>query len=315
MPQQNTPLVQPPAPSQPQTSPFEIITPQNPKRISSKGIVAVIAAVLFLVLSIGVGAFLVQRKTNVVENAAPASAIYVIPASQNQAPGTNFSFSVNMDTATNAVTALDIRLIFDPAVMQVLSLEQGSGLSGFTAFTNTYDNTAGTVSYAAFNVNTSNAISGSGVEVLKINAVINSEVANGSYNITFDPATAASATQEGQNVIISKTQGTLVIAQSSVTPSPTAIATATPTNNPNATPSPVPTATAPGATPAPTATATSAPQATATAQPTTTVTTNTVTTTVQSTPRPLPESGTDWPTMVGIGLGLLTIIGAFVIAI
>ncbi len=338
MPQQDIPpqpIQTPPAPG----SPFEIITPQKNNNFKSKRTIAVIAAVLFLVVSVGVGAFLVQRKTHVVENAAPATAIYIIPGSQTQSPGANFTFNVDMDTETNSVTGVDVRLNFDPAVIQILSLEQGSALTGFSAFINTYDNTAGTISYVAFNPNSSGAIIGSGLEILKINAVVNSGAANGDYNITFDPATAATALQEGQNVIVSKTQGTLSVTQAITTASPSPeptdgptsnpTATAVPTSAPTATASPISTATpttgptTPGAThtPTPVPTATSQSQANATATPTTSATTgsNNSSTTqplaIQSSPVPIPVTGTDWPTLLGIVLGLVTIMGAFMIAI
>src|SRR3989337_1956806 len=78
--------------------------------------------------------------------------------------------------------------------------------------------------------------------------------------------------------------------------------TATPTGSPTATPTGSPTATptgSPTSTPTPTATATSSPvaQASPTAEPS------------------LPEAGTSWPTIVGLGVGILLLLGSLLLAL
>jgi hypothetical protein len=52
----------------------------------------------------------------------------------------------------------------------------------------------------------------------------------------------------------------------------------------------------------------------ATATPTSTPTATTKST-VQTTPLPIPVTGTDWPTVAGIGVGIVTIIGAILLAL
>ncbi len=279
----------------PQSSPFEIVNPSKSKGVGPKSIAIVMVILIFLGISIFLGVYLVQQRTNVAERAAPATAMYINPGSQTKAPGSSFTFSVNIDTSTNFVTGIDTRLTFNPNIIQVTSLQQGSGVTNLNqTISNTYDNTAGTISYAIFTLDGTKAVNGSNIEVLKINASVKSGAAGGSYNITFDPASAASASQEGQNVLVSKSQATLIVSggSSTATPTPTATATA----GGNATPTATATSTG-SATTTPTATATTAPGGT------------------QSTPLPIPESGTDWPTMLGIGLGILTILGAVVLAL
>lgn len=305
--------------------PFEIITSPKRRGFSPKGFFAVFAVLAFLGLSVATGVYLVQQRTNLTQRAAPATSIAIIPASQTQTPGSNFTFSVSMDTATNAVTAFDLRLNFDPNAIQITSLEQGSGATHFTAFSNTYDNGAGTISYAAFNVDTSRALVGSGIEILKVNATVRNTAVNGNYNITFDPATAATATQEGQNVLISKTQGVVVVQQSvntaspspspttppGTTATPTATATATAAATPTRSPSSQPTATGTAQ-----ATATATAQSTATAQPTSNPTNNAVATaTATASPIPLPVTGINWPTYLAVGFAILTVLAAFILAI
>ncbi len=275
-----------------QNSPFEIVSPSKSKKVSPRSFAIVLVILIFLGISVFLGVYLLQQRTNVAEKAAPATAMYITPGSQSKAPGSTFTFSVDIDTSTNSVTGVDARLTFNPAVMQITSLTQGAGATNLNqTITNTYDNTAGTISYAIFTLDGTKAIHGSNIEVLKVNAQVASGAAAGSYNIAFDPATAASASQEGQNVLVSKSQGVLIVAAAG--------------NNPTATPTP-------------TATATSTSQATATPTPTATATDSGATATpvaTQSTPLPIPVTGTEWPTYVGVAFGLLTIVGAIILAI
>jgi hypothetical protein len=246
------------------------------------------------------GLLLVQQNQKIAERAAPATTMFITPGSQNKLPGSSFTFTVGMDTADNAVTGVDVRLNFDPSVIQITSLTQGSGIVNLNqVITNTYDNTSGKIAYAVFTLNSSQSISGSNIQILTVNATIKQTAANGSYKLTFDPASAASASQEGQNVITSMSPGTIIVGSSSGTTAPTA--TATPTRSPS--PSPVPTGNH-------------------TATPTAVSTSNATTTpTITSTPRatatsmPIPVTGTDWTTYLGIGLGITAIIGAIFLAI
>jgi hypothetical protein len=318
-----------------QSSPFEIITNKKTQKMSPKNLGVIMMLLVFLAASIFLGVYLVQKRTNVAQKAAPSTAIYISPSSQSKAPGSNFSFNVVMDTSTNFVTGVDVRLKFDPNIIQVTSLQPGSGVTNLNqTITNVYDNTAGTATYAIFTIDSSKAVNGSGVQVLTVNASVKSTAAAGSYNITFDPATAASASQEGQNVLVSKAQGTLVVSAASATQAPTQAPTNAPTQAPTATP--VRTAT-PGATSSatrtPTATPTQIAQATSTAAPTnaptqaptnaptqapTNAPTNAPTASpapTQSTPLPIPQTGTDWPTFLGLAFGLLIIAASIAIAL
>jgi hypothetical protein len=287
----------------PQSSPFEIVTPNKPKKVSPKNFVILFMILVFVGISVFLGVYLVGQSQNLEESAAPATAMYLTPGSQTKTPGSTFSFTVNIDTSTNAVTGIDARLTFNPNAMQIVSLQQGSGVTNLNqTISNTYDNTAGTISYAIFTLDGSKAVQGSGIEVLKVNAQVAAGAASGSYNIAFDPASAASASQEGQNVLISKSQGTLIVAGGTGSnPTPTATATATATGTAQATATPTASAT-PNATATATATSNTA---TATATPVST----------QSSPLPIPVSGTDWPTYLGMAVGIIVIIGSFMLAL
>ena len=281
-------------------SPFEMVTTSRSKKISPKSLVIVAAVLLFLGISVFLGVYLVQQRQNTTEKAAPATTMYISPSSQSQAPGANFTFSVDVDTATNAVTGVDVRLTYDPSAIQIISLARGAGVANLDqTINNTFDNTAGKISFAIFTLDRTKAVTGTGVEVLKVNAIVASGTGAGSYPLTFDPASAASASQEGQNVLVSKTQGTLT-----VTGGGGATSTPVPTNTPTPTAGATSTAT-------PTATANATATATATA---TTVSSNQTASPTQ-TPMPIPVTGTDWTTYLGLGLGACVVVASIFLAL
>ncbi len=188
-----------------------------------------------LVLGAGLiaGLILVKQKQNPAPKAAPSTSIYVVPTSQSKAPGNTFSYSVNMDTAGNAVTGIDIKMDFDPSVFEISSLQFGSSATNLNQIiANTYDNTAGKIQFAIFTLNTSQAVIGSNLEVLKVNGIIKSTATAGNYQLAFDPETKASALLAGENVIISRNPGTITITSSTPSPNPTR------THRPRKTPKP-----------------------------------------------------------------------------
>lgn len=258
-------------------------------------IILVILGVLVLIGGLIAGLILVKNNQDISEKAAPATTMYITPASQSQAPGSSFTFSVKVDTSSNTITGIDVRINFDPKAIQITSLQKGTGVFNLDqTIVNTFDNTAGSITYAIFTLDSSKAISGSSIEILKVNATVKTSASAGNYNLSFNPATAASATQEGQNVLVSKTPGVLTVTKSESA----ANATATPTSG--TTPTPTPTS-APGASPTATPTP-GATSATSTARPT-------------ASPAPIPVSGTSWPSIAAGVLGILIIIGALVLAI
>ncbi len=188
---------------------------------------------LILVAGLIAGLILVKQNQNPARKAAPSTSIYVVPASQSKTPGSTFSYSVKIDTGGNAVTGIDIKMNFDPSTFEVTSLQFGSGVSALNQIiANTYDNTTGKIQFAIFTLNTSQVVIGSNIEVLKVNGVVKSTAATGNHQLTFDPGTLASASQEGQNVIISKNPGTIIVVSPTPSPNPTR------THRPRKTPKP-----------------------------------------------------------------------------
>lgn len=302
-------------------------------------IILIVIGVLVLCGGLVAGLLLVQQNENIARRAAPATSMYMAPATQSKTPGSTFTYTVKIDTNANAVTGLDIRMSFNPAAMQITSLQLGTGATNLNqTIANTYDNATGKIQFAVFTLNSANALTGTGIEVLKINGTVKQGAPAGNYTLSFDAATAASASQEGQNVLTGKTPATLTVTSGSGTVAPTATATATaagnrtptPTGQRTATPTGVKTPTPTGqrtATPTgqrtatPTATGVRTPTATATATPTATATnapaaTATLTAApTQSSPLPIPVSGTDWPTYAGMFAGLIIIFASLLLAL
>jgi len=255
-------------------------------------IILVILGVLALIGGLVAGLILVKNNQDISEKAAPATTMYITPASQSQAAGSSFTFSVKVDTSSNAVTGVDVRINFDPKAIQITSLQKGTGaLNLDQTIANTFDNTGGNISYAVFTLDGSKAVSGSSIEILRVNATVKTSASAGNYNLSFNPATAASATKEGQNVLISKTPGVLTVTKSESAATPTAAPTS------GTTPTPTPTS-VPGTNPTATPTSGTTPATSPTASPI-----------------PIPESGISWPSIVTGGLGILIIIGALMLAI
>jgi hypothetical protein len=185
------------------------------------GIFLTFAGIVFLATSIFAGTYLLQRNTNVEEKAADSTNLFISPTSQNVNPGRDLTFSVQMSTGGNQITGVDVLLNFDPAALQITSVERGSDLSVFTnTVVKDYDNNAGTISYTGFTLDKSLAISGNSLEVLKVSATANSNATSGSYNITFDSTSAVSAVNETHNTLTGTSPATIVISAPNPTTSP-----------------------------------------------------------------------------------------------
>jgi len=257
--------------------------------MNSKKIVLIIIGVLVLIGGVAVGVFLVSKNQDIREKAAPATTVYIQPSTQNKNPSDTFTLSVNMDTGVNQITGVDIRLNYNQNLIEVTSIQKGSGISVFDGtISNTFDNTTGKILYAVYTANRANAITGLGIEVLTVNGNIKS-TASGNATLSFDPATLIYGVDESQNVIIGMTPGSIVIAGAA--------------GQPTATPTPTPTATSAnglGGGSLPTLTPTPVPLQT---------------TSGQATQPPLPVSGASLPSIIGIAVGVFAVIGSLLFAL
>ncbi len=272
----------------------------------------------FFVLFAGIiaGTYLVQQNQDFREKAAPATTVYISPANQTKDVGNTFTFSVNMDTASNQVTGVDIRLKYNPSLIEVTSIQKGQGVTVLnTEINNSIDNNAGKISYAIFTVTKANAISGSGVEVLKVDGKIKNG-ASGTAAITFDSGTIISGVSEGQNVITGTTPANIMIAGAlGPTSAPTLAPTSAPTQNATATSR---------ATSNPSLQTTPTPTPLVTVKPTATSTTasnnvnnannvNNVVYTQQPTNMPIPVTGSSMGVIVMWGIGIFSILASYLL--
>lgn len=262
---------------------------------------SIIGFIGFVVLFAGIiaGTYLVQQNQDFREKAAPATVVYVSPANQTKDVGSTFYLAVNMDTASNQVTGIDIRLKFNPSLIEITSIQKGSGATVLTTeINNTVDNVNGKISYAVFTVDKTKAISGSGIELLQVNGKIK-QGATGTATVSFDAGTVISSVNEGQNVIINSTSGNIIVASvlgalPSATATSTAMATATATATSNATSTS--TSTAKSSALVATATSTSVSKATS-----------------QATQMPIPVTGSSVGSIALWGVGLFFILASYLL--
>lgn len=186
-----------------------------------------IIAVFLLLLGMVAGINLVQKPQELREQAAPSTAVSILPGTQSKAPNDPVSFSVTLNTGSNQVIGMDLVVSYDPSVLEVVSISKGSDLAAFTTVVqNSIDNASGTVTYSLFTVDKTKAVSGANVDALDINAKVKSSASAGTHTISFGQATSVAALTEGQNVVVSKVPGTLIVTSETVTATP---ATNTPT--------------------------------------------------------------------------------------
>lgn len=236
-----------------------------------KKVIFILIGVLILISGVAVGIYLVGKNQDMREKAAPSTNVSIYPSTQTKARGDDVNFNVVMDTGSNQITTLDLVLSFDPQALQITSITKGVGIVDFTSeLKNSFDNVGGKIYYSNFAVDKTKAVTGTGLTILTITGKVKDNAASGSYQMAFLPQTTVAGLTEGVNVLVAKTQGTLIVSgvQATSTPSPTPNPTATPVpgSAPTSTPVPVPTT------------------------------------------RPLPVSGASTPTFLFAGLGAFLII-------
>lgn len=261
-------------------------------------VVLAILGILILLGGLFIGLILVRRRQEIREKAAPATTLLIIPSTQSGTPGQSVDFSIIVDTGENLVIGFDIDLKFNPSAITINSLQRGSGVASFSqVIRNNIDNSQGVINYSAFTLEKTKVVQGSSVEVMRIAGNIKPSATAGTYSLSFAPTTAVAGVAEGQNVLVGKTPGNVVVLG---VPAPSS----TPT--PIVTPSPTPPAigggadyTTPSLTPSLTPTPTPTPTPSQTVAPTET----------------LPEAGVSYPTIIGLVIGLFLLIGSLVLAI
>lgn len=262
----------------------------------NKKILLSIIGLFVLISGIAVGLILVNQNQDFREKAAPATSISISPVTQSKKTGSNFTFSVKMDTSVNLVTGVDVRIAFDPNVIQIISMQKGTGITNLdSTITNDFNNSNGNISYAVYTTNKSKAVTGSALEILTVTAKIKDDAPVGTTRLTFGPTTSASGVDEGQNILVGMTAGNVVVLSEN-----TSSSSPSPTNTPNTTSTP-----------------TSTPATSNTSSPTSKSTSTSIATgsSTTQTPIPLPVTGTSSIAYVGIFLSAILIVSSFFLLI
>ena len=270
-----------------------------------KKVIISIFGLLFLVGGLIVGLNFVKQPQDIRKEAAPASSLSISPSSQIKYPGQSINFTVRLDTGENDVMGVDLKLSFDPSIIQISQVSASSAISNFdTESKNEIDNSTGKIKYVRFTTSASKVINGN-FEILNITGSVVDTANSGFSLLSFDSDSIISGLGEGQNVLINTVPGRVDISGLTTTSTPTA----SPTN-----------------TATPTSTATSTPTATATSTSTPT-STATVTSTISSTTTPVstggtgvnsedfPVSGVSLPSIISLSVGTLLILGSLLLLV
>ncbi len=189
------------------------------------------------IIGIAVGVVLVRQRQVLEKNAAPLTTLSFNPTSLSIIRGQNFTVSSRMNSGTNVVTGIDIELTYNPAVIQVSSVTPTAALSNFTqvvGLKNEIDNTVGRLRYVAFTTDKTLGISGI-KDLITITGNIKSTATAGSYQLNYGSLTTVAAVGEGQNAVLNKTAGTIVVTLPTPVPTASPSPTVAPTIRPTAT--------------------------------------------------------------------------------
>lgn len=256
----------------------------------------VIGSIIFLVLVVGLVAslFLVKQQQELRKKAAPASTISILPPNQSVRVGSEVTLTVELDTATNTVTAADIYITFDPQKVSLQSFTPGTFLPVVLIQPQT-NNTTGTASIT-LGTQPANPPQGTGtLATLRFKGV-----ASGSANIALTNQTRATGIGEATDILVARNGSTLTVTSTGA-PTPTQSEPVPPTGNPTVTLTPTPTTRSVGGVTTPTPTKKAA---TATTKPTV------------ATSSSLPVAGVFSYTFVAVMVGvLLFTLGILVLAL
>lgn len=298
-------------------------------KFTAKGkVIASILGVAILSIGLMAGIFLVKKNQDIREKAAPSTSLTISPATQNKNPGNTFTVNVVANSGSNLISGVDLYINYDKNSIQIDSVTKGSGISGFgTEINKKIDPLLGKIAYSAFTLDPATFANGSNLNLLTISGSILDSATSGESSISFDARTAIAGSQEGQDIVVSKSGAKIVVQglqQSSgptATSTSTSLATVVPTGTSTSTSmtaTPTGTSSLLSATATSTSTATSKPTSTATSTTKATATSTSASTATlslkeTSTPFPIPVSGVNWPSIFGVLVGTITILGSLLL--
>lgn len=262
--------------------------------------ILVVVGVLLVLAIIPVTLFLVKQGQEVRTKATPATVLSFTPPSLSVSPGDSFNVFASISTGENLAMGVDLKISFDPSLIEVLSVEDVGFFESPQILMNTIDNTAGLISYS---VGSFTGGQGSG-DIIAISFKAKSP---GTASLVFAQGTAAAATDEFDILERTIPASIVVLGDSGgdnygfggvgniTSPTPTLI----PTLSPTLTPTPGAGGLGVTVTPSPT----SSLKTTPTSTPIPTI----------SAADDIPVTGSILPTIFGLGAGLFFLLFALVL--
>lgn len=210
-------------------------------------------SIAIILLAIPFTVYFVGKNQEIRKRAAPASTLSFTPPSQSIRAGQNFTLSVKLDTATNQVGLIQLRIVYDPVYLQAVDITNDTFAPSIRVSKKIDPN--GKVSISVGAKDSTHPITGSGnIAILTMKALKGSATPI-LVKFTPSPDTTANALGEGQaDVLVGRSPASITIlnadgSQSSAlvnaaatpTATPTHATTVTPTHTPALTPTLAPT--------------------------------------------------------------------------
>lgn len=202
-----------------------------------------------ILLGIPITIFLVGRNQELRKRAAPASTLFITPATVSKKVGETFSLDIKLDPAANQVAGIQINLEYDPTKLKAEDITNGAMAPSILASGKI--DPAGIVSIKVGAKSNAEPITEPGTVAVLTMTVLAASSSATSVKFSPPPDTYANALGEGvNNVLIGMTPATITLVatddSSSQTenslPTPIATLIATPTATPGGSLTPTPTA-------------------------------------------------------------------------
>lgn len=169
-----------------------------------------------IMLAIPLSVFLVGQNQEVRKRAAPASTLSFVPATVTKKVGETFTLEAKIDTGTNRVGVVQLRIVYDPAKLQAQDITNGP-LAPSISVSGKIDAT-GKASITVGAKNNTQPISGSGTIAIVTLKAVAASATPVSVRFTPLPDTYANALGEQSNVLIGTTPANITILNADGTP-------------------------------------------------------------------------------------------------
>lgn len=189
-----------------------------------------------IILAIPTTVFFVGQNQEIRKRAAPASTLSLSPSALTKKAGDTFTIEAKIDTGTNQVGVVQLRIVYDPAILQGVDITNGP-LAPSISVSGKIDAT-GKASITVGAKNNATPIMGSGTVAILTMKAIAASSSPVSVRFTPPPDTYANALGEQNNVLIGTTPANITILNADGTPA-AATSTATPSATLTLKPTPI----------------------------------------------------------------------------